>query len=72
MAQIILIIEINKVFYGVFKIEIIQKRSGVSYFARNIIHDMESFAFRLVNDTKSEALIQNHLEYVSYMNTVHV
>ena len=72
MVQIILIIEINEVFYGVFKIEIIQRRSDVSYIVRNIIHDMESFAFRLVNDTKTEVLIEKHLEYVSYMNTEHV
>jgi len=59
------------VFYGVFKIEIIERKSGVSYFERNIIHDMESFAFRLVSDNKIEVLNEKHLEYVSYMNTVH-
>jgi len=71
VVQIILVIEINKVFYGVFKFEIMQRRSGASYFARNIIHHMESFAFRVVNDTKREVVIEMHLEYVSYMNTVH-
>ena len=58
-------------FNGVFEIEIIQRRSGESYFARNIIYDTESFAFRLVSDTKREVLIEKHLLYVSYMYTVH-
>ena len=58
-----------KVFYEVFKIEIIDRRSGVLYLARNIIHDMESFAFRLVSVTKRDVLIEKYLEYLSYMNT---